>query len=161
MLKEPPPDTRHGARNVSKILEFCFLHSFVYLVTPYHLSLHSNFLILSYFSTSLVSVFSAHVYADVDFLGYSLVLCYFLEREERLWKKGTMRDHIRNFVRWTSRGERSCSQSKLKLLVPFFILRPEKPLRSPFWTYKHSKYTNDFLGIWRKFIWRYTVSRTK
>ena len=24
MLKEPPPDTRHGARNVTEILEFCF-----------------------------------------------------------------------------------------------------------------------------------------
>ena len=68
MLKEHLPETRHCARNLTEILEFCFLHSFVCLAAPYHLSLPSNFLILSYFSTSLVSVFSAHVYADVDFL---------------------------------------------------------------------------------------------
>ena len=96
MLKEPPPDSRHGARNVSGILEFV-LHSVVCPATPYDLP--SNFF-----------------------------FCYFLGSEERLWK-ASMCVNIDDFVRWTSRGR--CSQSKLKLLVPF-ILRPEKPLRCPF-----------------------------
>ena len=97
MLKEPPPDTRHGARNVREILEFWFRHSVVLLVTPHHLSLPSNVLYsVVFFSTSLMSVFSAHVYNVDFFLGYSLVLCYCLG--------------IRNFVRWTSKGEPRCFQ---------------------------------------------------
>ena len=56
----------------------------------------------------------------------------FLRKRREALKKVSMYDLIRNFVRWTSRVERSCSQSKLKLPVPFFILRPKKkPLRIP------------------------------
>ena len=129
---------------------FCFPSN-----PPHHLSLPCNFLIMSYFSTSLGSVFSAHVYADVDpfWLFFSFMLL--LRKRREAWKRAVCAIiFVISFA--GPRGESPVVFKETQITRAFFIQRLVKPLRRPFWTYNHSNYTNDFLGIWRKFIWRHT-----